>query len=312
MKKSISIGFQNFRKFISIGFQKTNSGIYPSNTIFHARISINMNDSFSLKDKVIVVTGATGVLGEAFVKTLSDAGAKLALVGRNQEIAEKRVCDIKDSGGEAIAVIADVLDKKQLEAGLEKILNAYQRIDGLVNGAGGNIKEAVIDPSQDIFSIDIEATRKVFDLNLFGTILPVQVFGPAIAASGEGSIVNISSMASSQAITKVLGYSMAKAAIDNYTRWMSVEMANRYGEKIRMNAIAPGFFITHQNRAMLTNPDGSLTPRGQSVINNTPYKRFGDPKELCGALIWLLSGASSFVSGQTIYVDGGFSVFSGV
>jgi NAD(P)-dependent dehydrogenase (short-subunit alcohol dehydrogenase family) len=271
-----------------------------------------MNDPFSLQDKVIVVTGATGVLGEAFVQSLSDAGAKLALVGRNSEVAGKRASDIRASGGNAIAVIADVLDKKQLEEGRELILSSYHRIDGLVNGAGGNIKEAVVDPSEDIFSIDIDATRKVFDLNLFGSILPVQVFGPAMVRSGGGSIVNISSMASSQAITKVLGYSMAKAAIDNYTRWMCVELANRYGEKVRMNAIAPGFFITHQNRALLTNPDNSLTPRGQSVINNTPYKRFGDPKELCGALTWLLSGASSFVSGQTIYVDGGFSIFSGV
>lgn len=271
-----------------------------------------MTDNFSLKDKVIVVTGATGVLGEAFVESLSAAGAKLALIGRNRDVAEKRACDIRKSGGDAIAVIADVLDRKQLEDARELILNTYHRVDGLVNGAGGNIKEAVIDPSEDIFSINIEATRKVFDLNLFGSILPVQVFGKAMVESGGGSIVNISSMASSQAITKVLGYSMAKAAIDNYTRWMSVELANRFGEKIRMNAIAPGFFITHQNRALLTNPDGSLTPRGQAVINNTPYKRFGDPKELCGALVWLLGSGSSFVSGQTIYVDGGFSVFSGV
>ncbi len=271
-----------------------------------------MNDSFSLKGRVIVVTGATGVLGEAFVKSLSDAGAKLVLIGRNREIAETRVCEIKNAGGDALALIADVLDKKQLESGLDLIMQTYGRIDGLVNGAGGNMKEAVIDPADDIFSIDIDATRKVFDLNLFGSLIPVQVFGPMMVQSGGGSIVNISSMASSQAITKVLGYSMAKAAIDNYTRWMCVELANRYGGKIRMNAIAPGFFITHQNRALLTNPDGSLTPRGQAVINNTPYRRFGEPEELCGALTWLLSDASSFVSGQTIYVDGGFSVFSGV
>jgi NAD(P)-dependent dehydrogenase (short-subunit alcohol dehydrogenase family) len=271
-----------------------------------------MDGSFSLKGKVVVVTGATGVLGEAFIASIAAAGGKIALIGRNREVAEQRAAAVVSGGGDALAVIADVLDKHQLEEGLKQIMDRYGRIDALVNGAGGNIKEAVIDPSADIFSIDMEATRKVFELNLFGSLLPVQVFGHAMVQSGGGSIINISSMASEQVITKVLGYSMAKAAIDNYTRWMSVELANRYGEKIRMNAIAPGFFITDQNRALLTNTDGSMTPRGQSVINNTPYKRFGKPNELCGALVWLLSDASSFVSGQTIYVDGGFSVFSGV
>jgi NAD(P)-dependent dehydrogenase (short-subunit alcohol dehydrogenase family) len=209
-------------------------------------------------------------------------------------------------------VVADVLDEEQLRVALTQILEKFGRLDGLVNAAGGNIPEAVVDPAADLFDIDIAATRKVFDLNLFGSMLPVQIFGPAILRSGGGSIVNISSMTSEQVITKVLGYSMAKAAVDNYTRWMSVELANRFGEKIRMNAIAPGFFITHQNRALLTKPDGGLTPRGEAVIRNTPYKRFGEPEELCGALIWLLSDASRFVTGQTVYVDGGFSVFSGV
>ncbi|MFZ9300214.1 MAG: SDR family oxidoreductase [Chitinophagaceae bacterium] len=268
--------------------------------------------SISLRGKVIVVTGATGVLGEAFVDCLADAGAKVVLIGRNREVAEARAEMVTSRGGEALAIVADVLDLAQLQAGKELILSTYGRIDGLVNAAGGNIKEAVVDPTEDIFGINIDAQRKVFDLNLFGSIIPVQVFGPVIAASGGGSIVNISSMAANQAITKVLGYSMAKSSIDNYTRWMSVELANLYGEKIRMNAIAPGFFITHQNRALLTNSDGSLTPRGQSVINNTPYKRFGDPKELGGALVYLLSDASSFVSGQVISIDGGFSIFSGV
>lgn len=273
---------------------------------------MSYNYSISLKGKVIVVTGATGVLGEAFVDCLADAGAKLALVGRNKEVAEARAEAVNSRGGDAIAVIADVLDRSQLEAGKEAVMARFGRIDGLVNAAGGNIKEAVIDPSEDVFEVNVEALKKVFDLNLFGSIIPVQVFGPAMVASGGGSIVNISSMAAGQAITKVLGYSLAKSSIDNYTRWMSVELANRYGEKIRMNAIAPGFFITHQNRALLTNSDGSLTPRGQSVINNTPYKRFGDPKELGGALTYLLSDAASFVSGQVINIDGGFSIFSGV
>jgi NAD(P)-dependent dehydrogenase (short-subunit alcohol dehydrogenase family) len=268
--------------------------------------------SGSLKGKVIVITGATGVLGEAFVEALAAAGARLVLVGRNAEVAEARAAAVRAAGGEAMTLIADVLDRAQLEAGKERVLAQFGRVDGLVNAAGGNIKEAVIDPSEDVFEVNVDALKKVFDLNLFGSIIPVQVFGPAMVASGGGSIVNISSMASAQAITKVLGYSLAKASIDNYTRWMSVELANRYGEKVRMNAIAPGFFITHQNRALLTQPDGSLTPRGQSVINNTPYKRFGDPRELGGALVYLLSDASSFVTGQVINIDGGFSIFSGV
>jgi len=268
--------------------------------------------SFSLEGKVVAVTGATGVIGEAFVRSLAEAKAAVVLLGRNRQVAEERAEAINNAGGMALPVVADVLDVAQLREGLDRIMARFGRLDALVNAAGGNIPEAVVDPAADIFDIDIEATRKVFDLNLFGSMLPVQVFGPAIRESGGGSIVNISSMSSEQVITKVLGYSMAKAAIDNYTRWMSVELANRFGEKIRMNAIAPGFFITHQNRALLTKPDGSLTPRGESVIRNTPYKRFGDPEELCGALIWLLSDASGFVSGQTIYVDGGFSIFSGV
>jgi NAD(P)-dependent dehydrogenase (short-subunit alcohol dehydrogenase family) len=298
-------------KYISIVFRNQFGQLPFSQPIFRTEF-FNMDGSFSLKGKVVVVTGATGVLGEAFIASIAAAGGKIALIGRNREVAEQRAAAVLSGGGDALAVVADVLDKHQLEEGLKQIMDRYGRIDALVNGAGGNIKEAVIDPSADIFSIDMEATRKVFELNLFGSLLPVQVFGHAMVQSGGGSIINISSMASEQVITKVLGYSMAKAAIDNYTRWMSVELANRFGEKIRMNAIAPGFFITDQNRALLTNTDGSMTPRGQSVINNTPYKRFGRPNELCGALVWLLSDASSFVSGQTIYVDGGFSVFSGV
>lgn len=211
-----------------------------------------------------------------------------------------------------MAAVADVLDRERLEAVRNEVLERWGRIDGLVNAAGGNVKEAVIMPDADVFGVDMEALKKVFDLNLFGSMLPVSVFGPEMAKRDSSSIVNISSMASAQAITRVLGYSLAKASIDNYTRWMSVELANRYGGRVRMNAIAPGFFITHQNRALLTNPDGSLTPRGDAVLRNTPYKRFGEPEELCGALVYLLSDGASFVTGQTISIDGGFSVFSGV
>jgi NAD(P)-dependent dehydrogenase (short-subunit alcohol dehydrogenase family) len=265
-----------------------------------------------LDGKVVVVTGATGVLGEAFVRGIAGAGARVVLVGRNRAVAEERAQAVQAAGGEALVAEADVLDRSQLDAALSLTLERFGRVDGLVNGAGGNIKEAVIMPDADPFHADIDALRRVFDLNLFGSILPVNVFGPAMLASGGGSIVNISSMASLQAITRVLGYSLAKASIDNYTRWMSTELALRHKGLVRMNAVAPGFFITHQNRALLTNPDGSHTARGEAVIRNTPYGRFGEPDELIGALLYLLSDASAFVNGQVLGVDGGFSVFSGV
>ncbi|MBM3441579.1 MAG: SDR family oxidoreductase [Bacteroidetes bacterium] len=265
-----------------------------------------------LDEKVVVVTGATGVLGEAFVRGISQAGARVVLLGRNRAVAAERASALQSAGGEALVAEADVLDMAQLEAALAQTLDRFGRVDGLVNAAGGNIKEAVIMPDADPFTADLDALRRVFDLNLFGSILPVNVFGPAILSSGGGSIVNISSMASAQAITRVLGYSLAKASIDNYTRWMSTELAIRHKGRVRMNAIAPGFFITHQNRALLTNPDGSHTPRGEAVIRNTPYGRFGEPDELIGALVYLLSDSSAFVNGQVLGVDGGFSVFSGV
>lgn len=271
-----------------------------------------MSVHISLRDKVIVVTGGTGILGDAFIKALSEAGAAVGILGRNEKVAQERADAIIQSGGKAMPLIADVTDAKQLQKVCDEVLNAYGKIDGLVNGAGGNIAEAVLQPGQDIFDLNIEALQKVMNINLFGSLLPTQIFGRAIRANGKGSIVNISSMAAQQAITKVLGYSLAKAAISNYTKWFAVELANRFGGDIRMNAIAPGFFLTEQNRTLLTNTDGSLTERGNLVINKTPFKRFGDPDELCGALLWLLSDDSTFVSGTVITVDGGFSAFSGV
>jgi NAD(P)-dependent dehydrogenase (short-subunit alcohol dehydrogenase family) len=271
----------------------------------------NSNQLFSLENKIIVITGATGVLGESFVQGVSDMGGKVVLVGRNEKIGNDRVNQLIESGTDAIFVKADVLSKNDLLKARDIVIGKYGRIDGLVNAAGGNVPEAVVSPDSDLFDIDVDGLKRAFDLNLFGTILPVTVFGKALRESG-GSIVNISSMAAQSAITRVLGYSMAKAAIDNYTRWMCVETANRFGGKIRVNAIAPGFFITHQNRHLLTNADGSFTTRGEAVLKNTPFKRFGNPDELIGALVWLLSDASAFVSGEVICVDGGFSVFSGV
>lgn len=266
---------------------------------------------FEIKDKVIVLTGGTGILGGAFITAMAQAGGKVVILGRNTEVGRQREQEVKAAGGEALFLAADVLQQADLDAACGQILATYGRIDALVNAAGGNVAEAVIGPDQDIFQINIDALKQVFDLNLYGTILPTTIFGRHMTENG-GTIINISSMAAQTAITRVLGYSMAKAAIDNFTRWMSVELANRYGDKIRMNAIAPGFFVTQQNRHLLTTPEGGYTPRGEAVIRNTPYKRFGQPEELNGALIWLLSDASRFVSGEVICVDGGFHIFSGV
>ena len=266
----------------------------------------------SLKDKVIVVTGGTGVLGGSFVNCIHSMGGTVVILGRNEEAATQRAEIIKSKGGKALAVVADVLNLESLIAAKELIINTYGQIDGLVNAAGGNIAGAVIAPEDDLFKIDLNAFNQVLSLNLHGTIQATQVFGEEIAKRESGSIVNISSMTSQRAITKVMGYSIAKAALDSYTKWFAVELANRYGDKIRMNAIAPGFFITEQNRKLLTNPDQSYTERGNLVIRQTPFKRFGQPDELEGALIWLLSDASQFVTGTIITVDGGFLAFGGV
>jgi len=266
---------------------------------------------FDLSRKVILVTGGTGILGEAFCRAIGEAGGTVVVIGRNQTVGNERVAVLKERGTEALFARADVLIQADLDRVCEQVLDTYGRIDGLVNGAGGNVAGAVVQPGQDVFSVDVSALREVFELNLYGTILPTFTFGKHLVKQG-GSIVNISSMAAQSAITRVLGYSLAKASVDSFTRWMAVELANRYGDALRINGIAPGFFVTEQNRHLLTNPDGSPTTRGEAVLRNTPYKRFGRPDELAGALIWLLSDGSKFVNGETICVDGGFNVFSGV
>jgi NAD(P)-dependent dehydrogenase (short-subunit alcohol dehydrogenase family) len=271
-----------------------------------------MSDQFSLKDKVIVVTGGTGILGNAFVKGIVEAGGTVGILGRKKDVAEERANQINANGGKAIALVADVLNEGELIDAKNKILDAFGRIDGLVNGAGGNMPQGVLQPEEDIFKMNLEGMKQVMDVNLWGTLYPTQVFGEAIAKTGKGSIVNISSMNSKRAITKVLGYNMGKAAVDCYNQWFAVELANRYGDAIRMNALAPGFFLTEQNRNLLTKPEGGYTERGEKVIRNTPFKRFGHPDELIGALVWLLSDASAFVTGSMICVDGGFSIFGGV
>lgn len=271
-----------------------------------------MNEAFDLTGKNIVVTGATGVLGGAFVKGIVAAGGAVGILGRNKAVAEARAAEVNAQGGQAIALVADVLDTEQLKAARQTMLDRFGKIDGLVNAAGGNMPQGVVQPGDDIFSMNMDGLRQVLDLNLWGTLLPTQVFGEALAQNETASIVNISSMNSKRAVTKVLGYNMGKAAVDCYNQWFAVELANRYGDRIRMNALTPGFFLTEQNRHLLTQPDGSYTERGAAVIRQTPFKRFGQPEELNGALVFLLSDASRFVTGAQLVVDGGFSIFSGV
>ncbi|RYU90882.1 SDR family oxidoreductase [Mucilaginibacter terrigena] len=271
-----------------------------------------MENNFSLKGKVIVVTGGTGILGKSFIDGIVAAGGAVGILGRNRQVAEERADAINKNGGQAIALIADVLKIDELKAANKQLLDRFGRVDGLVNGAGGNMPEGVLQPDEDIFTMNMDGMKKVMEVNVWGTLLPTQVFGEAIAKTGKGSIVNISSMNSKRAITKVLGYNMGKAAVDCYNQWFAVELANRYGDAIRMNALAPGFFLTEQNRGLLTLPQGGYTERGERVIRQTPFKRFGDPDELIGALVWLLSDASAFVTGSMICVDGGFSIFGGV
>lgn len=267
---------------------------------------------FSLQDKVIVVTGGTGILGKAFIEGIVSFGGTAVIVGRNEEEGNKRSSEINANGGKALFIKGNVLDEKDMEKVRDITLEKFGRIDGLVNGAGGNMPQGVIQPDQDVFDMNIDGLRQVLDLNLMGTIIPTKIIGAAMAQQNGGSIVNISSVSAKQVITKVLGYSIGKAGVDCFTKWMAVETAKRHGDKIRINSIMPGFFLTEQNRTLLTNPDGSYTDRGNLVIKKTPDNRMGKPDELIGALIYLLSDASKFVNGSDIGVDGGFVAFGGV
>lgn len=269
-------------------------------------------DQFSLRGHVVVITGATGVLGEALALAVAQAGAKVAVLGRDAERAEARAAAIRAAGGECLVCLGDVLDAGQMQAACEQIMAAWGRIDGLVNAAGGNLPGAIVGPDQDLFGLSIEDTRRAVDLNLFGTVIPTTVFGRVMAAQGAGAIVNISSLTAQRPLTRVLGYTLAKKAIEAYTQWMAVELGLRYGGGLRINAIAPGVFLTEQNRALLIGPDGQPTDRARQFIDHTPFRRFGEPDELTGTLIYLLSSASRFVTGETVLVDGGFNAYSGV
>ena len=271
-----------------------------------------LSNLFSLQGRVAIVTGGTGVLGGAIAHGLAAAGAKVGILGRRVDRAAEVVEAIKAKGGEAMPVPADALDQAALAQARDSVLQQWGQVDILINAAGGNSADATVFGDVTFFNLKREAVQKMLDLNLMGTILPSQVFGEVMANAGKGSIINISSMAAQRPLTRVIGYAAAKSAIDNFTRWLAVDLATKYGEGIRVNAIAPGFFIGEQNRGFLLNADGTPTPRGESIVAHTPMKRFGEPDELIGAAVWLCSDAAKFVTGIVVPVDGGFSAFGGV
>ena len=272
-----------------------------------------MKNLFDVKGKAIAITGGAGVLCGEMAKALAAHGAKVAVLDLAEEQAMKVAEQIKSEGGEAIAIKCNVLDKPSIVQAVDTVINEFGRIDVLINGAGGNKKEATTSPDLDFFDIPAEAVRFVFDLNFIGTLLPCQVVGKIMADTGKGIILNVSSMNAFRPLTKIAAYSAAKAAVSNFTQWLAVHICRNCSQGIRVNAIAPGFFLTEQNRFLLTDEKtGELTARGQTIIDHTPMCRFGSPDELVGAVLWLLSDASKLVTGAVIPIDGGFAAFSGV
>jgi NAD(P)-dependent dehydrogenase (short-subunit alcohol dehydrogenase family) len=268
---------------------------------------------YDFSGKTVVVTGGAGILGGELSCALVGLNANVAILDRSPEMAQRLIHRFDPAGGRAIIVYGDVLNRDIMEATAERILDEFGRVDALINGAGGNSPRATTSSSQEFFDIPEEALRFVFDLNILGTILPSQVFGRHFAKQGDGNIVNISSMNAFRPLTRIPAYSAAKAGVSNFTQWLAVHMAQEYSPNIRVNAIAPGFFLTDQNRYLLTDQQsGELTPRGKAIIDHTPMGRFGDPEDLLGVMAWLLSPASAFVSGVVVPIDGGFSAFSGV
>lgn len=269
-----------------------------------------MKNLFDIKNYVVVITGGTGVLGRCIGKYLALNGAKVILLGRREDVGAAVVADIKKAGGEAEFMKCDVMEQTMVQATCDAIVAKYGKVDTLLNAAGGNQKGATIGPDQNFFDLDPEQFQKVLNLNLVGTVIPTQVFLKPMVEQGKGSIINFSSMAAFRPLTRVCGYAAAKAGISNFTEYMAHECAKKFGEGIRVNAIAPGFFITDQNRALLTNPDGSYTERGKDVVRQTPFGRMGKPEELCGTIHYLMSDASNFVTGTVAVVDGGFNIYA--
>jgi NAD(P)-dependent dehydrogenase (short-subunit alcohol dehydrogenase family) len=272
-----------------------------------------MENMFALKNKVIAITGGGGVLCGTMAKLLAQAGAKIAVLDMHEPSAKTVASEIEKEGGTAVAVQCNVLDRPSIEAANTVIESSLGPVFALINGAGGNKKEATTSPDMSFFDLPAEAFREVFDLNILSAVMASQVFGKGMTERGEGVILNISSMNAFRPLTKIPAYSSAKAGLSNFTQWLAVHMSQNYSPKIRVNAIAPGFFLTNQNRFLLTDEKtGARTPRGEAIISHTPAGRFGSPGDLVGAVLWLLSDASAFVTGIVIPIDGGFSAFSGV
>lgn len=269
-----------------------------------------MYELFNIQNKVIVITGGTGVLGASMVEYLAAHGAKVAVLARNKEKGDALIESVKSKGGDAIFLQTDVTDEAVLKKNAEDIVAKYGRIDVLVNGAGGNMPGATIGPKNTIFDLKMDDFRNVVDLNLMGTVVPTVVFAEYMVKRKKGNIINISSASALRPLSRVAGYGSAKAAVTNFTKYMAGELAIKFGEDFRVNALCPGFFITEQNRNLLTNPDGTYSDRGNTIIAHTPFRRFGDPEDLLGTLHYLVSDASKFVTGTVAIVDGGFDAFS--
>ena len=265
---------------------------------------------FDIKDQVVVITGGTGVLGREIGTYLAHEGARVVLLGRRQDVGEALAEGIRAQGGDAAFYVCDVTDMEMVNGVRDQIVDRYGRVDALLNAAGGNMPGATIPPGKTLFDVQVEEFERVLNVNLTGTLIPTQAFLKPMTEAGHGSIVNFSSMAAFRPLTRVMGYAAAKAGISNLTAFLANEVATTFSPSIRVNAIAPGFFLTDQNRALLTNPDGTLTERGQDVIRQTPFKRFGKPEELCGTIQYLISQASTFVTGTVAVVDGGFNIFA--
>jgi NAD(P)-dependent dehydrogenase (short-subunit alcohol dehydrogenase family) len=273
-----------------------------------------LTELYNFKDRTVIITGGAGVLGSEMACALVGCGANVVILDRDRRLAERLIHRFEPlAGGRALAVYGDVLNRESLEQARDIVQHEFGRVDGLINGAGGNKPDASTTPERSFFDLPEEALRFVFDLNLMGTLLPSQIFGQQMASQGDGVILNISSMNAFRPLTRIPAYSAAKAGVSNFTQWLAVHMAQEYSPRIRVNAIAPGFFLTEQNRFLLTDSQsGALTPRGEAIIAHTPMARFGTPEDLLGAVLWLLSPASAFVSGVVIPIDGGFSAYSGV
>ena len=268
--------------------------------------------NFDISGQVAVITGAGGIICGVMAKEMAKKGVKVALLDLFVENAQKIADEINAAGGEAVAVKANVLDRESLEQARQAVLDRFGRVDILINGAGGNKKEATVSPELDFFHLNVDAFKWVFDLNVTGAVLTTMVFGELLAKQGTGNVINIASMATYHPLTNTVAYCGAKAAVANFTEWMATHFNQNYSKNIRVNAIAPGFLLTTQNRFLMQKEDGTPTDRGQRVLNKTPMGRYGEPEEMAGPVIWLCSEAASFVNGAVIPVDGGFSAFWGI